>query len=60
MPDQTHTPDGVDVSIVLPVFNELGHLEEEIERIRKTMDESDYSYEIVVSMTVPPMDRGNV
>lgn len=48
MPDQTHTPDGVDVSIVLPVFNELGHLEEEIERIRKTMDESDYSYEIVV------------
>ena len=48
MPDQTHAPDGVDVSIVLPVFNELGHLEEEIDRIRKTMDESDYSYEIVV------------
>ncbi len=48
MPDQTHTPDGVDVSIVLPVYNELGHLEEEIDRIRKTMDESDYSYEIVV------------
>jgi len=46
MPDQT--PNGVDVSIVLPVFNELGHLEEEIDRIRKTMDESDYSYEIVV------------
>ena len=38
----------VDVSIVLPVYNELGHLEEEIDRIRKTMDESDYSYEIVV------------
>ena len=38
----------LDVSIVLPVFNELGHLEEEIDRIRKTMDESDYSYEIVV------------
>ena len=48
MPDQIHTPDSVDVSIVLPVFNELGHLEEEIDRIRKTMDESDYSYEIVV------------
>ena len=48
MPDQTHTPDGVDVSIVLPVYNELGHLEEEIDRIRKTMDESDYSYEIMV------------
>jgi glycosyltransferase involved in cell wall biosynthesis len=39
---------GVDVTIVLPVFNELGHLEEEIIRIRKTMDESDYSYEIIV------------
>ena len=38
----------LDVSIILPVFNELGHLEEEIDRIRKTMDESDYSYEIVV------------
>ena len=48
MPDQNHTPDGVDVSIVLPVYNELGHLEEEIDRIRKTMDESDYSYEIMV------------
>lgn len=39
---------GMDVTIVLPVFNEIGHLEEEITRIRKTMDESDYSYEIVV------------
>jgi glycosyltransferase involved in cell wall biosynthesis len=48
MADPTHIPDGVDVSIVLPVYNELGHLEEEIDRIRKTMDESDYSYEIVV------------
>ena len=38
----------VDVTIVLPVFNELGHLEEEITRIRKTMDESDYSYEVIV------------
>jgi glycosyltransferase involved in cell wall biosynthesis len=39
-----------DVSIVLPesVFNELGHLEEEIDRIRKTMDESPYSYEMIV------------
>ena len=43
-----HESTGVDATIVLPVFNELGHLEEEITRIRKTMDESDYSYEIVV------------
>ncbi len=46
----SHAPgDGsVDVSIVLPVFNEKGHLDDEIERIRKTMDESRYSYEIIV------------
>jgi polyisoprenyl-phosphate glycosyltransferase len=37
-----------DVSIVLPVFNEAGHLREEIDRIRKAMDNSAYSYEIVV------------
>ena len=38
----------LDVSIVLPVFNEQGHLEEELERIRKAMDGSAYSYEIIV------------
>jgi glycosyltransferase involved in cell wall biosynthesis len=38
----------VDVSIVLPVFNEKGHLDEEIERIRRTMEASRYSYEIIV------------
>jgi glycosyltransferase involved in cell wall biosynthesis len=44
-----HPDDGsVDVSIVLPVFNEAGHLDDEIERIRKTMDDSRYSYEILV------------
>ncbi|HUP15458.1 MAG TPA: glycosyltransferase family 2 protein [Acidimicrobiia bacterium] len=37
-----------DVSIVLPIFNEFGHLADEIDRIRKAMDSSDYSYEIVV------------
>jgi glycosyltransferase involved in cell wall biosynthesis len=40
--------ESVDVSIILPVFNEKGHLDDEIERIRKTMDDSVYSYEIVV------------
>jgi glycosyltransferase involved in cell wall biosynthesis len=38
----------VDISIVLPVFNEVGHLDDELERIRKTMDDSPYSYEILV------------
>lgn len=37
-----------DVSVVLPVFNEVGHLETEINRIRKSLDESRYSYEIIV------------
>lgn len=36
------------MTIVLPVYNESGHLEDEISRIHKTMGESDYSYEIVV------------
>lgn len=40
--------DELDVSIVLPVFNERGHLEQEIERIRAAMDSSSYSFEIVV------------
>jgi glycosyltransferase involved in cell wall biosynthesis len=38
----------VDVSIILPVYNEVGHLRDEIDRITKAMDESDYSYEIIV------------
>jgi glycosyltransferase involved in cell wall biosynthesis len=39
--------DPIDVSIVLPVHNENGHIEEEFERVRKSMDASDYSYEII-------------
>jgi glycosyltransferase involved in cell wall biosynthesis len=39
---------GLDVSIVLPVYNERGHLRTEIDRIRKAMDASQYTYEIVV------------
>lgn len=38
----------LDVSIVLPVHNEAGHLKEEITRIRKAMDESELRYEIIV------------
>ena len=39
--------DPVDVSIVLPVYNERGHLRAEIDRIRATMDASGYTYEII-------------
>lgn len=38
----------VDVSIVLPVFNEAGHLAREVDRIRDAMDASPYAYEILV------------
>ncbi len=38
----------LDVTIVLPVFNESGHLEKEIFRIHESMKNSDHSYEILV------------
>jgi polyisoprenyl-phosphate glycosyltransferase len=38
----------LDVSIVLPVYNEKGHLQQEIDRIRTAMDASSYSYEMIV------------
>ena len=38
----------VDVSIVLPVFNEAGHLAREVRRIRDAMERSAYEYEILV------------
>ena len=41
-------PAEVDVSVVLPVYNEAGHLVDEIDRIRKSLDNSSYSYEIIV------------
>jgi glycosyltransferase involved in cell wall biosynthesis len=41
-------PPTIDVSVVLPVFNEVGHLADEIERIRKGMDAGELSYEIIV------------
>lgn len=41
------TPSDLDVSVVLPIFNERGHLEQEIKRIRAALDDSSYSYEII-------------
>jgi glycosyltransferase involved in cell wall biosynthesis len=38
----------VDVSIILPVYNEVDHLRAEIDRIRAAMDSSEYTYEIIV------------
>lgn len=39
---------GLDVSVVLPVYNEIGHLRAEIERIRRALEASRYSFEIIV------------
>ena len=38
----------LDVSIILPVYNESEHLRQEVDRIRVAMDVSEYSYEIIV------------
>jgi glycosyltransferase involved in cell wall biosynthesis len=39
---------GLDVSIILPVYNEAEHLVQEVNRVRAAMDASPYSYEIIV------------
>jgi len=36
------------VSVVLPVFNEIEHLDDELDRISNAMEASPYSYEIIV------------
>lgn len=41
-------PDSLDVSVVLPVYNEMGHLDEEIERIEDSLRSSGYTFEIIV------------
>jgi glycosyltransferase involved in cell wall biosynthesis len=38
----------LDVSVVLPVYNESGHILREVKRIRDGLDGSPYSYEIIV------------
>ncbi len=47
-PGAPTAPDELDVSIVLPVYNERGHLRQEIDRIRAAMDASEFAYEIIV------------
>lgn len=42
------TADQCDVSVVLPIFNEKGHLRAEIDRITASLSASKYSYEIIV------------
>jgi polyisoprenyl-phosphate glycosyltransferase len=44
----SQTGSELDVSVVLPVHNERGHLGNEIERIRAALESSPYSFEIIV------------
>jgi len=46
-PEIHEGPPEVDITVVLPVFNEVGHLAEEIDRTRAALDASDYTYEII-------------
>jgi polyisoprenyl-phosphate glycosyltransferase len=41
-------PTDLDVTVVLPVYNERGHVLDEISRIRAALDVSGYSYELIV------------
>jgi glycosyltransferase involved in cell wall biosynthesis len=44
----TYAPDECDVSVVLPIYNEKGHLRAEIDRIRAALEKSRYSFELIV------------
>lgn len=37
-----------DVTVVLPVYNEVGHVADEIKRIQASLDDSRYRYELIV------------
>jgi len=41
-------PDAIDVSVVLPVYNEVGHLAQEVKRIRNALEASGRTFEIIV------------
>lgn len=43
-----YVQDQCDVSVVLPIYNEKGHLRAEIDRIREALAASKYSFEIIV------------
>jgi polyisoprenyl-phosphate glycosyltransferase len=47
VPEPSAASAELDVTVVLPVYNERGHLREEVDRIRAALDASEYSYEII-------------
>jgi len=44
----THAPNSVDVTVILPCYNEQDHVGLELERITAALDGSDFSYELLV------------
>jgi glycosyltransferase involved in cell wall biosynthesis len=44
----TGSDPALDVSVVLPVHNERGHLQREVDRIRSTLEASAHTFEIIV------------
>ena len=48
MTGESHDHLPLDVSVVLPAYNEAGHIADEVERISDTLDASPYTYEIIV------------
>jgi glycosyltransferase involved in cell wall biosynthesis len=44
----THVPNSVDVTVILPCYNEEAHFALEIERISAALDRSGLSYELLV------------
>ena len=43
----TDTSQAFDVSVVLPIYNEAGHIRAEVDRIRAALDASPYTYELI-------------
>ena len=49
----------LDVSVILPVYNERGHLKAEIDRVRTALSASSYSFEIIVIDGADKLDEIN-
>lgn len=47
-PSVEERPGGIDVSVVIPVYNEGGHLKDEVDRIRRAFEGTGYRWEIVM------------
>ena len=51
---QADDPQAPYVTVVLPCYNEVGHVLDELDRITAAMDASGYSYDLTSTTTAPP------